>query len=179
MGSLNPSNAPMEVTLRKFTLADMKLSLKWFGDDEVTVTTPNDTVRSVEELERYFAATIAPHPWYRLICVNGVPAGAIYLTLGTGAHAVRGDLSYILAKDFWGKGVMTEASKTAVEAGFKEFHLARIQAYALTTNIGSHRVLEKCGFQREGLLPNFVKLRGTVVSDVFVFGIYQDIAGMI
>ncbi|KAG0580786.1 hypothetical protein KC19_4G199100 [Ceratodon purpureus] len=173
MGSLNPSSVQVEVTLRKFTLADMKFCHKWFGDDEVTATTPNDTIRSEEDLEHYFATTIANHPWYRLICVNGVPAGAVYLTMGSGAHAVRGDLSYILAKEHWGKGVVTVAAKMAVEAGFKEFHLARIQAYTLTHNIGSQRVLGKCGFQREGLLRNFVKIRGTVVS-VFVYAIYQD-----
>lgn len=173
MGSLNRSSTPVKVTLRKFTLADMKPSRKWFGEDEVTMTTPNDSIRSDEELERYFAAIIAPHPWYRLICVDGAPAGAIYLTMGAGAHAVRGDLSYLLAKEHWGKGIVTEATKVAVEAGFQEFHLARIQAYALTTNVGSQRVLEKCGFQREGLLRNFVKLRGTVVS-VFVYAIFQD-----
>lgn len=174
MGSLS-SSAPVEVTLRKFTAADMKASAQWFGVDEVTKTTPNDSLKTPEELERYFADTIAPHPWYRLICVNGVPAGAIYLTMGAKAHAVRGDLSYILAKEYWGLGIMTQVTPLAVEAGFQQFRLARIQAYTLTTNIGSQRVLEKCGFQREGLLRNFVQLRG-VVTDVFVYAIYQDIS---
>jgi len=163
----------MSVSLRKFTADDVKASAKWFGDDEVTITTPNATLRSDEELERYFAETVAPHPWYRLICVNGVPAGAIYLTMGVNAHAVRGDLSYILAKEFWGKGVVTHATKLAVQAGFQELGLARIQAYAMTTNIGSQRVLEKCGFQREGMLRNFVKKQGNLV-DVFIYAIYQD-----
>lgn len=167
------SGSTVVVTLRKFTVADMKASAKWFGDDEVTATTPNDSLRSDEELESYFATTIAPHPWYRLICVNGEPAGAIYLSMGVKAHAVRADLSYILAKEYWGKGVVTEASKLAVKAGFEEFHLARMQAYTLTTNIGSQRVLEKCGFQREGLLRNFVKLRSGLVN-VFIYAICQD-----
>lgn len=152
----------------------MKASVKWFGDDEVTITTPNDSLRSDAELEHYFATTIAPHPWYRLICVDGVPAGAIYLTMGAKVHAVRADLSYLIAKEFWGKGVVTQAARLAVEAGFQQFGLARIQAYALTTNIASQRVLEKCGFQREGLLRNFVQLRGTLV-DVFIYGITQDL----
>ena len=172
---MNPSSSPVEVTLRPFTPADMKLSLRWFGDDEVTVTTPKlRSMQSEEEAERYFADTIAPHQWYRLICVNGVPAGAIYLTVGTGAHAVRAELSYILAKEHWGKGVVTQATKMALDAGFREFHLARIQAYTLPSNIGSQRVLEKCGFQREGLLRNFVKVRGTTLVDVFIYGIWQD-----
>lgn len=173
MGSLSSSSSPMSVSLRKFTAADMKASAKWFGDDEVTITTPNASLRSDEELQRYFAETVAPHPWYRLICVNDVPAGAIYLTMGVNAHAIRGELSYILAKEFWGKGIATQAAKVALQAGFKEFGLARIQAYAMPPNIGSQRVLEKCGFQREGLLRNFVKVRGALV-DVFIYGIYQD-----
>jgi len=173
MGSLGSSTSPVSVSLRKFTAADVKASAKWFGDDEVTFTTPNASLRSDEELERYFAVTVAPHPWYRLICVNGVPAGAIYLTMGANAHAARADLSYILAKEFWGKGIVTQVTKLAVQAGFQEFGLARIQAYTMTTNIGSQRVLEKCGFQREGMLRNFVKLRGDLI-DVFIWGIFPD-----
>nr|PNR42958.1 hypothetical protein PHYPA_017790 [Physcomitrium patens] len=174
MGSCDrPRNCLLGVTLRHFTAEDMKLSLKWFGDDEVTVTTPNDSFQSEGEAQRYFATNIAGHPWYRLICVDGEPAGAIYLTLNKGAHRVRGDVSYILAKEYWGKGVMTEANALAVKAGFTEFGLHRIQAYTLPTNIGSQRVLEKCGFQREGLLRNFVRLRGKL-SDVFVFAICRD-----
>lgn len=167
------SSALTGMTLRKFTSEDMKASAKWFGDDDVTKTTPNASMSSEDELQSYFALTVAPHPWYRLICVHGVPAGAIYLTMGVKVHAVRADLSYILAKEFWGKGLATEATKLAVQAGFQEFGLARIQAYAMTTNIGSQRVLEKCGFQKEGMLKNFVKVRGKLV-DVFIYAIYQD-----
>lgn len=64
----------------------------------------------------------------------------------------KAELGYWLAKPYWNKGLMTEAVKTAVEYGFKEFGLMRITAHVFHFNVGSARVLEKAGFQCEGYL---------------------------
>jgi ribosomal-protein-alanine N-acetyltransferase len=64
----------------------------------------------------------------------------------------RASVGYDLARAYWGRGIMTEALCEVVRFGFKRMALNRIEADADARNIGSHRVLEKVGFKREGVL---------------------------
>ena len=60
------------------------------------------------------------------------------------------ELLYGLDKEFWGRGLATEAARAALRFGFEEAHLAQIVAVALPDNAGSLRVLEKAGMRYEG-----------------------------
>lgn len=173
MGQLQKAG---EITLRRFTEEDIGGIMAWAGDDQVMVTTPMATLQSDEDARRYYDATIVKHPWYRAICVDGEVAGAIYVTpaAASGSHAVRGDVSYAIAKAYWGRGVTTRATAMAMAVAARELRLARLQAYALDTNVASQRVLEKCGFVREGLLRSFVDIRGTLRS-VYIHSLILDL----
>ena len=60
-------------------------------------------------------------------------------------------IGYGLAKlKYYNKGYVTEAVKLMLEYGFKNIGMERIFAHTLEQNIGSQRVLEKCGFVLEG-----------------------------
>lgn len=107
----------------KFIVVDMKVSVKWFGDDEVIVIILNDLFCFDEELESYFVIIIVLYLWYCFICVNGELVGVIYLLMGVKVYVVCVDLSYILVKEYWGKGVVMEVSKLVVKVGFEEFYL--------------------------------------------------------
>ncbi len=61
-------------------------------------------------------------------------------------------LSYVLAKSSWNKGFMTEALEAIVAFGFEHYQLHRIEAHVARPNLASVRVLQKLGFQEEGLL---------------------------
>lgn len=63
----------------------------------------------------------------------------------------RASIGYDLARAFWGQGIMTEAVSAIIHFGFEHMALNRIEADASIQNIGSIRVLEKLGFQREGI----------------------------
>ena len=60
------------------------------------------------------------------------------------------DLGYRYHKAFWGKGYATEAARASLEYGFNEAKLQRIVGRAEHANIGSLKVLEKCGMQYIG-----------------------------
>jgi RimJ/RimL family protein N-acetyltransferase len=55
------------------------------------------------------------------------------------------DLGYRFKKDGWGKGYATEAAYASIQYGFEKIGLRRIVARAEIDNIGSWKVLEKCG----------------------------------
>ena len=81
--------------------------------------------------------------------VSGVLIGASGLVMETSDRAATG---YVLAQDAWGKGYATE-SLHAMIALAAEFKVARLYALCHVEHRASQRVLEKCGFQREGVLP--------------------------
>jgi len=58
-------------------------------------------------------------------------------------------MGYILNRDFWNKGYMTEAAKAMVEFGFSQLKLHRIYLECDTENSASIRVAEKLGMRRE------------------------------
>jgi RimJ/RimL family protein N-acetyltransferase len=55
------------------------------------------------------------------------------------------DLGYRFLKTAWGKGYATEAAFACIKYGFEKLSLQRIVGRAMPENIGSLRVLEKCG----------------------------------
>lgn len=70
----------------------------------------------------------------------------------------RAEVGYWLAKPFWGRGIMTAVVQRLCRHAFDEFGLVKVTAHVFTYNPASARVLEKCGFQQEGLLrKHFLK----------------------
>lgn len=101
---------------------------------------------------------------------DGFLVGGIGLQLGVGFTAHRAELGYWLAKDYRGRGLATGSTRVVVRYGFEELGLRRIEATAATHNTESHRVLEKAGFTREGLLARYHIKNGTLI-DVYMFSI--------
>lgn len=66
----------------------------------------------------------------------------------------KGETGYVLAKDSWGKGYGTEAL-IAMLALARKLGLRRISALVHPENAASIHLLEKCGFEREGLLRSY------------------------
>jgi ribosomal-protein-alanine N-acetyltransferase len=69
-------------------------------------------------------------------------------------------IGYFLDREHNGKGYMTEAVQLAVDFAFNHLKLHRIEAGVMPHNKGSIRVLEKSGFQKEGIARKNVKING-------------------
>lgn len=65
------------------------------------------------------------------------------------------NLGYLLARPFWGRGYMPEAIRAVVDWAFTNPSIAKVWAECDLENHASARALEKSGFVREGLLPQF------------------------
>ena len=55
------------------------------------------------------------------------------------------EVAYLLSKRVWGRGYATEAARAAVQFGFESAKLDHIIGLVHPDNVGSVRVLEKCG----------------------------------
>jgi [ribosomal protein S5]-alanine N-acetyltransferase len=79
-------------------------------------------------------------------------------------------IGYFLDAAYNGQGIMTDAVKMVVQYAFEQLHFHRLEAGVMPHNMGSIRVLEKSGFEREGLARKNVKING-VWQDHVTLGI--------
>lgn len=84
---------------------------------------------------------------------NGKVVGRI--DLGGFVRKSTAEISYHIARNYWGYGIATEAVSRATEFGMNELGLKRIQGLVRKENQASIRVLEKNGYVQEGLLHYF------------------------
>ncbi|MFC5385269.1 GNAT family N-acetyltransferase [Aquamicrobium segne] len=87
--------------------------------------------------------------------VGGITLGNIRYGVSRSAH-----LGYWIGLPYAGQGFMTDTVKTLSRFTFDKLKLHRIEAACIPKNIRSIRVLEKAGFQREGLLHSYLKING-------------------
>jgi ribosomal-protein-alanine N-acetyltransferase len=64
----------------------------------------------------------------------------------------RGDICYMLARDFWGQGIVSEALRAMLDYGFDRMNLHSVEAGVTPGNDASTRMLERLGFRLEGHL---------------------------
>ncbi|MFT4126213.1 MAG: GNAT family N-acetyltransferase [Gordonia sp. (in: high G+C Gram-positive bacteria)] len=57
------------------------------------------------------------------------------------------ELSYRLRREYWGRGLATEAARAALGLAFDEFAAGRVFASTMATHISSRRVMEKLGMR--------------------------------
>ncbi len=88
---------------------------------------------------------------YFAICDAAGPIGGIGLNTERGDSRRSAEPGYLLGKPFWGRGITTSAAKAVTAYGFETLSLIRIHARVRVSNSSSTRVLEKTGYQREGL----------------------------
>lgn len=69
-------------------------------------------------------------------------------------------LGYFIAEQWNGRGMATDAVRSACSFGFETARLHRVQAGVMPRNKGSMKVLEKVGFRHEGFSPRYLNING-------------------
>ena len=98
--------------------------------------------------------------WERILADAGlykktiVFEGQVAGNIGSWVQDGRRLVGYWLGKEFWGKGLATQALAELIA----ELDTRPLYAYVAKTNIGSIRVLEKCGFVRSDEDEDLYKL---------------------
>lgn len=82
-------------------------------------------------------------------------------------------LGYWMGERFAGRGYMSEAVRAMLPFAFNTLMLHRVEAACLPSNEASIRLLEKVGFQREGLARGLLKIDAEW-RDHLLFAILRD-----
>jgi len=116
-------------------------------------------VETVEDVRAMIERILVglPSPPTRFVLV---PHGGTVIVATVGFHTVSlqngtAEVTYDVAPSHWGKGIATAACRAATAWAFDVVGWHRVQATTVLPNLRSQRVLEKCGFKREGQVRNF------------------------
>ncbi|HET9903556.1 MAG TPA: GNAT family protein [Xanthobacteraceae bacterium] len=84
--------------------------------------------------------------------------------------AQAGSLGYWMGAPYARQGYMTRAVKALIPFAFGPLRLHRLEAACIPTNTASIHLLEKCGFQREGLARRYLCING-LWQDHYLYGL--------
>lgn len=85
----------------------------------------------------------------------------------------RAEVGYEIHPDHWKKGYAVEALTEVVSYGFESLGLNRIGAVVFLDNLASNQLLLKVGFQKEGILEEYMYQNG-VAYDTNVYSILKE-----
>jgi RimJ/RimL family protein N-acetyltransferase len=91
-------------------------------------------------------------------------AGGISLVPRTGPLKHCSGIVYWLGEQYWGLGLATESVRRALAFAFQVEQIVRVETTVFEWNLASIRVLEKCGFVREGTLRASFMKDGRIVD---------------
>jgi len=133
--------------LRHFDLNDAECFYFLNKDEEVMRYTGDTAFSSIQEsydfIKNYDAYDkTGMGRWTIELKENNQPIGWCGLKLHPNGMI---DLGYRLHKNYWGKGIATEAAKVALSVGFEQLQLSEIIGRTANDNLASIRVLEKIG----------------------------------
>jgi ribosomal-protein-alanine N-acetyltransferase len=74
--------------------------------------------------------------------------------------AQAGSLGYWMGAPYAGRGHMTSAVHALIPFAFGPLRLHRLEAACIPTNVASIRLLEKTGFEREGVARQYLCING-------------------
>lgn len=83
-------------------------------------------------------------------------------------------LGYVLSEEYWGRGLVAEASKAAIAYAFEELGVQLVTVHHYPYNLQSRRVIEKCGFVYEGTLRHATKLYDGRTYDLMCYSLNKE-----
>ncbi len=98
--------------------------------------------------------------------------GCVSYTVQSGCHGNSASIGYYIGKEYWHKGIMPLAVKSILEIIFQNASINRVFAEIFAENAPSARVLEKCGFVREGYLRKGI-IKNGVVHDAVLYALVR------
>ena len=148
-----------EFKIRKIEISDVPLIYKnWAQELEVARYTTWVNHSCEQETQSYVEICLAD--WARNSYTWTIVHKAESTVVGSFAarenqHKI--DIGYLLAMEWWGKGIMTSVVKSFISEAFENSEIERIGAVCDIENPASKRVMEKAGMQYEGILSSWIK----------------------
>jgi ribosomal-protein-alanine N-acetyltransferase len=145
--------------MRKFTPADLERLIEIRSDDEVAWGIGGATAQSREfnEDRLQFHFDCYEKHGFGMMAMIWKETGEFFGWSGLQPLQETGEIEvgYGMAKEYWRRGIGVECAQAWLKFGFEKCGLERIVAVALPDNVGSWRIVEKCGMTFEKNVENY------------------------
>ena len=138
---------------REFTLDDLPVLIEQRSDPDVNKFLGGTKLQNPDALAkriRFYMSCYESHG-FGMCAMIWKPSGEIIGSAGLQPLDNTGEIEvgYSMIKEFWGKGIGTEAARAWLDHGFRNAGLDRIVAVAHTGNWASRHIMEKLGMKYE------------------------------
>lgn len=161
------------LVLRQLTVDDGVELFKTLSDEQVMQYWSSGPHRTVDETTTYLqwnADTGMGHKCWAITREGGAAMGWVILIPHRPANF---ELGYILGREHWRQGFVTEAASAALDYAFGELAARRVMADADPDNLASIRTIERLGFRQEGHLREEWETH-IGIRDSLIFGILRN-----
>jgi len=172
-----PTLETERLILRKMVLNDAEAVFAYASNSEVSRYTLWETHRSIEDSRAFLEFATQKYEnggepdWGIVYKGNGCLVGACGLVNWEADHA-RAEVGFVLSREYWGRGLMSEAVRAMLRFGFERMNLNRIEARCIAENAASARVMEKAGMAYEGTLRQREYIKGAY-RDIKLYAILK------
>lgn len=172
-----PTLETERLILRKMVLNDAEAVFAYASNSEVSRYTLWETHRSIEDSRAFLEFATQKYEnggepdWGIVYRGNGCLVGACGLVNWEAEHA-RAEVGFVLSREYWGRGLMSEAVQAILRFGFERMNLNRIEARCIAENAASARVMEKAGMVYEGTLRQREYIKGAY-RDIKLYAILK------
>jgi ribosomal-protein-alanine N-acetyltransferase len=172
-----PTLETERLILRKMILNDAEAVFAYASNSEVSRYTLWETHRSIEDSRAFLEFATQKYEnggepdWGIVYRGNGCLVGACGLVNWEAEHA-RAEVGFVLSREYWGRGLMSEAVRAILRFGFERMNLNRIEARCIAENAASARVMEKAGMVYEGTLRQREYIKGAY-RDIKLYAILK------
>lgn len=165
IGKENVMITTPRLILRPFTRDDALALYQYASQEDVGIHAGWQAHKSIEESAEILEGFLSQDATFAVVDkANGKVMGSISLATSDRVGNCR-ELGYVLGKDYWGNGYMTEAVNAMLEYGFGTLMLDFVVVHHYDFNDRSRRVIQKCGFEYEGTLHNAKqRFDGTILN---------------
>lgn len=142
----------------------------YVSDPEVSIFIGWPLTKTLEETRTYYKKLVENEKnethEYASIMLDGKHIGTLML-FNFSREAKNVEIGYVLNKNYWGRGIVSEAVKLLMDHLLNHTDTHKICARLVKGNIGSAKVLEKYGFVQEGCFKDQYYIENTYYDALF------------
>ena len=158
-----------DVVLRELVEEDIPKLAEYANNEKVSINLRDGfpSPYGIDDAKHFYDRIENQHPkTFFAIEYKGNYVGNISLVIGTDVYRNSAEIGYFIGEPFWNKGIVTKAVKLMVKFGFEKLGVIRIHTGVFEFNKASQRVLEKCGFEKEGIFRKSITKNGKIQDEI-------------
>ncbi|TVQ09386.1 MAG: N-acetyltransferase [Bacteroidetes bacterium] len=158
-----------DVVLRELEESDLPKLAEYANNEKVSVNLRDafPSPYTIEDARGFLKMVEKQNPkTVFAIEYEGNYVGNISLSVGDDVYRNSAEIGYFIGEPFWNKGITTKAVNMMTDFGFNTLGVVRIHTGVFEFNKSSQRVLEKCGFEKEGVFKQAITKNGSMFNEI-------------